>query len=330
MATSKFLSETSSFQDESGTYGAFEYSYLESGVHTAGDGGLFCIVCHEAGMHRYPKRPCCGEPVCKECMEGVIQTRLQDGLVYIPCPNPECDGVVNSTEVLSYLQGDLRERYIRIRVEMKGKGKKKACPNCNYLTKHQLRRKPFLSDYKEEEVKIECAKCKHKWCFNCHAPWHQGILCAENQKGEKRFHNWTRGLTSSGNAHCHKCPTCGVYIQRSSGCNHMLCNRCETEFCYRCGDRFLEFPGIGDHHDEVSIFGCKYNYLPNQPFKRKFVRGSYFSAKLIALAGYPALFLVGAALIVIVGAVVVPVYFCYKCGLYCYRNKKRRYHRRSY
>ena len=324
------LTASSSYEAENAAYGTFDYSYLESAEVPRGINRLFCAVCHESDMHRYPKRPCCGALVCKDCMEGTIQTKLQDGLVYIPCPNPECDKVVDSTEVLSYLQGDLRDRYVRLRVEMKGKGNKKACPNCNYLTRHQLRKKSRFRDYKEDEVKISCVKCKHEWCFYCHAPWHRGIMCAENRKGDHRFHNWTRGFTASGNAHCHKCPTCGVYIQRSSGCNHMLCNRCETEFCYRCGGRFLEIPGIGSHYDELSVLGCKDNFLPDEPCKRKFIRGSYLGVKLTGLTGYPVLFIAGAIVVVLIGAVAIPLYFCYKGCLYHYRNKTRRYHRRSY
>ena len=31
------------------------------------------------------------------------------------------------------------------------------------------------------------------------------------------------------------CSGCGVRVQKSFGCNHMTCGRCQAHFCYRCG-----------------------------------------------------------------------------------------------
>ena len=33
-----------------------------------------------------------------------------------------------------------------------------------------------------------------------------------------------------------KCPQCETAIEKSMGCNHMLCTRCKTHFCYLCGN----------------------------------------------------------------------------------------------
>uniref|UniRef100_V5EU91 RBR-type E3 ubiquitin transferase n=2 Tax=Kalmanozyma brasiliensis (strain GHG001) TaxID=1365824 RepID=V5EU91_KALBG len=31
------------------------------------------------------------------------------------------------------------------------------------------------------------------------------------------------------------CPTCGIAIEKSYGCNHMTCKSCQTHYCYLCG-----------------------------------------------------------------------------------------------
>lgn len=33
---------------------------------------------------------------------------------------------------------------------------------------------------------------------------------------------------------------CGVMIERIEGCNHMTCDRCSWEMCYRCGREWRE------------------------------------------------------------------------------------------
>lgn len=29
-----------------------------------------------------------------------------------------------------------------------------------------------------------------------------------------------------------------IHIQRTEGCDHMTCTQCNTNFCYRCGERY--------------------------------------------------------------------------------------------
>lgn len=107
----------------------------------------------------------------------------------------------------------------------------------------------------------------------------------------------------------------------------MTCNRCDTHFCYKCGGRFIEIPGLGDHYTRTSVLGCKYNYKNGkQPLKRKAVRGGYFGAKAAMLAGYPFLFVAGVVIVVTVGAVALPIYGGYK--IYKYHKNTRRVRRR--
>lgn len=61
-----------------------------------------------------------------------------------------------------------------------------------------------------------------------------------------------------------RCPKCKTPIERISGCNHMSCQICGTEFCYICGDLWSE------HYE----FICpKYNAGPQINTKKR--KGSY-------------------------------------------------------
>lgn len=34
------------------------------------------------------------------------------------------------------------------------------------------------------------------------------------------------------------CPQCEAHIEKISGCNHMTCSECKTQFCYLCGSKW--------------------------------------------------------------------------------------------
>lgn len=160
-------------------------------------------------------------------------------------------------------------------------------------------------------TRVECEQCQFVWCFVCHAPWHEGLKCKEFQKGDKLLKNWSREQ-QSGQLNAQVCPTCKVYIQRNSGCDTMNCTCCNTEFCYKCGCKFRHIRFIGDHYSKLSVLGCKYRLYPDQPLKRKLIRGSVFGAKIAAVP-----FICGAGLVVgacalAASTVVVPAYGSYK------------------
>jgi len=71
-----------------------------------------------------------------------------------------------------------------------------------------------------------------------------------------------------------------IYIQRTEGCDHMTCSRCDTEFCYRCGGRRHRLKLFGctfeDHDMKHSIIGCNEKYKPDQPVQRALARGGIF------------------------------------------------------
>lgn len=295
-----------------------------------------CIVCFDkVGMDivdfdfftyepqsvaNYINLPCCKRTACNQCMEQIVVTNVAEGRVKISCPHPKCGKVLPKKVVLSHLEKrpDVKANYTRFCIDIEGDGTKKTCPNCCHITEHHLPKHRRLN---EKQLKIQCSECQFEWCYRCQAPWHDKISCKQFKKGNQQFKKWTRGR-KCGVANCQKCPTCRVYIQRSTGCPHMTCSRCDTEFCYDCGGRFLEFDPLFDHkEDNLEIWGCPEIYYPDEPIKRNIVRGGWLGARISFLAGYPIL-LVGAAVLVIVGgAVVLPIYGGYK--LYCYHKNKR-------
>ena len=304
----------------------YYYSLAERGTSDVQTEAGTCIVCYDETL-AFTKRLCCQQIVCQSCLGRIIHTRLNDGLIEFPCPNPECSDPIGRTEVLGHLNQEDKVRFERLRVNAESDKSRKTCPHCSHITEHHLPVRK-VRRLREEEVKVQCENCRIEWCFKCHAPWHQGLTCKEFMKGNRQFQKWTKDRPN-GVANCQKCPTCRVFIQRSTGCDHMTCNRCKTHFCYKCGGRFIDIPGFGDHYERMSVFGCKYSYLPDEPAKRRAVRGGYFGAKMAMLTGYPVLFVAGVALVIVVGAVTLPIYGGYR--LYKFKkntNRIRRQRRR--
>ncbi|XP_071405101.1 E3 ubiquitin-protein ligase RNF217 isoform X3 [Pithys albifrons albifrons] len=126
-----------------------------------------------------------------------------------------------------------------------------------------------------------------------------------------------------------------IHIQRTEGCDHMTCSQCNTNFCYRCGERYRQLRFFGDHTSNLSIFGCKYRYLPERPHLRRLVRGSvcgrkkktllvlYFSSEFVKsgkLLITPLILVLGLALgavAVVIGLFVFPIYCL------CKKQRKR-------
>ena len=280
-----------------------------------------CEVCYEMTSI---KRPCCSVYVCNDCLHQIVVVNVNDGVTSISCPNPECDQLLLRDDILTVLntKQDLgtKDKYERFRLAKCSSDKEKVCPNCSWLTAIKTDKK--VRKWKESDIRITCEKCDLEWCFKCHAPWHNNITCKDFKRGNKDFKKWIGSKDVKGNANGHHCPSCKIPIQRSTGCNHMTCSDCRCDFCYRCGCRYMNLPGIlGDHHSTLGFAGCKYNYKPNNNVKRVSVRGSYLFAKVATVMGNPGLMVAGAGVLIVAGVVVIPIYGGYK--LYRHHKAKK-------
>ncbi|XP_076084186.1 uncharacterized protein LOC143054973 [Mytilus galloprovincialis] len=269
------------------------------------------------------KRLCCSVPVCENCLQEYVKNEVEQRNVRLQCIN--CDSYVHRDEILALLPTELKDKFYRFLIEENKDPNVKTCPRC-CLLQNKSEILPTLSPetLKKKKknsaagLKVICSRCALTWCYDCHAPWHEDVKCKEFKKGDKLVKNWAKEL-SYGQKNAVRCPKCKVFIQKKSGCSHMTCRNCNTSFCYRCGDRYIQMKLIGKHSDRFSPFGCKYNLLPDKPMARKAVRGSVLGAKIfggVLLSGL----IVAAAAVFIGGSVIfVPTYF----GVKYYHHRKR-------
>ena len=96
----------------------------------------------------------------------------------------------------------------------------------------------YMCFYDKNEFHLECPLCQKSYCLKCKTEWHENITCEENQlsiKGIKNqeseiiFEEYVKGCNFK------KCPKCKRWVEKTEGCDHIVC-LCGTHFCYSCGE----------------------------------------------------------------------------------------------
>jgi len=83
----------------------------------------------------------------------------------------------------------------------------------------------------------KCHVCGLLFCVRgCTKP-HNGKTCEEQKKHENNVKNDQLFDQVKFNEKLRDCPSCGLTVQKTEGCNHMTCI-CKFEFCYVCGAKY--------------------------------------------------------------------------------------------
>lgn len=269
-----------------------------------------CPVCLESKLT--VPLSCCALTVCEDCLKRYVGTQVQMAKPSVSCPSPNCTGFLEEGLLLSLMTPEQVARYRYFLELSQLDSLTKPCPQCSQFT--SLKTHP--PNRSEHKYKIQCNSCQFVWCFKCHAPWHNGLKCREYRKGDKLLRTWA-SVIEHGQRNAQKCPQCKIHIQRTEGCDHMTCAQCNTNFCYRCGERYRHLRFFGDHTSNLSVFGCKYRYLPGKPHLRRFIRGSVCVTKILVAPVVIVLVVVLGALALVIGLVVFPIYYV------CKKKKKQ-------
>ena len=84
----------------------------------------------------------------------------------------------------------------------------------------------------------------HSFCFGCVSPVHAPATCAEMESWRKRdTAEGADALWIMQNTKSCPNPKCGRAIERSTGCNKVICSACSTAMCYACGLEYYKEAG---------------------------------------------------------------------------------------
>ncbi len=85
-----------------------------------------------------------------------------------------------------------------------------------------------------KELLSICEDCGFAFCSRCGQSWHgEFAYCIPRERKEEITEEEQASLEYL-RMHTTPCPTCAAPCQKTQGCNHMRCFRCQTHFCYLC------------------------------------------------------------------------------------------------
>eukprot|EP01084_Bolivina_argentea_P118974 211027_1 len=151
-----------------------------------------------------------------------------------------CTQIANMTE-----QENLKFSTI---IKQRKEGIYQLCPHCKGKCERKLIKQLNSKDKRNQVLawKIKCNNCsKPEWCWNCAREWKLNDSTYKCGNDECKFvseinellANCEMSKPSGLNTEAPEmraCPTCLSLIIRTTGCKHVRCRTCETDFCFLC------------------------------------------------------------------------------------------------
>lgn len=79
-----------------------------------------------------------------------------------------------------------------------------------------------------------CEDCGFAFCSRCYQGWHGDLVVCAPRRDDGELSAEEKASLDFISLHTTPCPTCACPAQKTHGCNHMICYRCQTHFCYLC------------------------------------------------------------------------------------------------
>ncbi|KAL6891061.1 RWD domain-containing protein, partial [Trichoderma longibrachiatum] len=161
------------------------------------------------------------EDMVKRYVDLKYKTELESDKNTIYCPRQWCNGAARSKKHkkpsgLDFGETSDAESDEDEKDDKDGKGKKGA------------------DKFNPGDLLSVCEDCGFAFCSRCFQSWHgEFVHCAPRRKDGELTEEEKASLEYL-KLHTSPCPTCNAPAQKTHGCNHMICSRCDTHFCYLC------------------------------------------------------------------------------------------------
>ncbi|KAI1262478.1 RWD-domain-containing protein [Xylariaceae sp. FL1019] len=207
----------------------------------------------------------CGHVFCVACLQDFYNQAITQGdVTSIVCLEPNCakergtataaEGItkkvktfISPSELLQIpIEPDTVKRYVMLKHKIKLESDKNTvyCPRswCQGAARSKKHKKPKdfeIADSDDEEdedtgLLAICEDCGFAFCSRCEQSWHGEFKFCREKVREGEITEEEKATLEYLKYHTSPCPTCDAPVQKTHGCNHMICGRCQTHFCYLC------------------------------------------------------------------------------------------------
>ena len=168
----------------------------------------------------------CGHSFCNDCWYNFLSIKIKENKISsIKCLDYDCQEKPDDNFIINLLNRDTtliqKFRKYNFELEILNNPNKKLCPfpNCD----------SFL---KLENPDVKYVKClnNHTFCF----------FCLDNPHGQMPCDIKTNiGLDEYSKTNfIKKCPKCGIITEKAEGCNHIICSKCNYQWCWLCNNEY--------------------------------------------------------------------------------------------
>lgn len=204
--------------------------------------GNCCLICYEDEKENQNNLYSlnCGHKFCEECWAEYLKEKIKYPLnaLQVKCPQKNCSCIVYEELYSKFLKDKINLEKLNKAIYKNFIDRNqdiKQCPNeyCHF----------YLKTNAHFAREINCL-CGISYCFKCSKESHIPIPCEMFNKWNKLREN-SFYITSEEeksdkwiHANTKECPICHQRIEKSRGCNYMLCDKkvggCGYAFCYVC------------------------------------------------------------------------------------------------
>lgn len=184
-----------------------------------------CQICFEKVQ---PEKMCalsCNHFFCLDCWKEHCEQMNKNGSSHVFCMECGCKRKLLLSDIVNLCGRKtadmMKERLKDVSVNISREFKKCINPKCD------------LSIGLDALGLCNVAKCScgTRICWKCGEKAHAPLKCSDIQKWNNLIGNESNMWISFNTK---QCPKCHMRIEKTGGCNHMVCSSCKYEFCWIC------------------------------------------------------------------------------------------------